>query len=35
VALPKLAPGLYTVIWHIASVDTHRTEGRFQFTIRP
>jgi hypothetical protein len=35
VALPKLAPGAYTVVWHVTSVDTHKTEGRFQFTIGP
>jgi copper resistance protein C len=35
VALPKLAPGTYTVVWHVTSVDTHKTEGRFQFTIGP
>lgn len=33
--LPKLAPGDYTVIWHAVSVDTHRTEGRFHFTLAP
>jgi methionine-rich copper-binding protein CopC len=35
VALPKLTPGTYTVVWHVTSVDTHKTEGRFQFTIGP
>jgi methionine-rich copper-binding protein CopC len=35
VALPKLRPGLYTVVWHVTSVDTHKTEGRYQFTIGP
>jgi copper resistance protein C len=33
VQLPKLPPGTYTVIWHVTSVDTHKTEGNFQFTI--
>jgi copper resistance protein C len=33
VELPKLGPGTYTVIWHITSVDTHKTEGRYKFTI--
>lgn len=33
VALPKLPPGTYTVIWHATSVDTHKTEGNYQFTI--
>jgi hypothetical protein len=35
VELPKLAPGTYTVIWHATSVDTHKTEGKFQFTVVP
>jgi methionine-rich copper-binding protein CopC len=35
VALPKLGNGTYTVVWHVTSVDTHQTEGRFQFTIGP
>jgi methionine-rich copper-binding protein CopC len=33
--VPKLAPGTYTVIWHATSVDTHKTEGRFGFTVAP
>ena len=35
VPLPRLAPGRYRVIWHVVSVDTHRTEGSYQFTIQP
>jgi methionine-rich copper-binding protein CopC len=35
VALPRLTPGTYTVVWHVTSVDTHKTEGRYQFTIGP
>lgn len=31
--LPKLPPGTYTVIWHATSVDTHKTEGSYQFTV--
>ncbi|HTJ03213.1 MAG TPA: copper homeostasis periplasmic binding protein CopC [Methylovirgula sp.] len=31
----KLAPGKYTVTWHAVSVDTHRTQGDYQFTIAP
>jgi methionine-rich copper-binding protein CopC len=31
--LPKLPPGTYTVIWHVTSVDTHKTEGSYQFMI--
>jgi len=34
VSLPKLPAGTYTVIWHVVSVDTHRTQGRFEFTIK-
>ena len=30
---PKLSPGTYTVIWHVTSVDTHKTEGSYRFTI--
>ncbi len=33
VELPKLAPGTYTVIWHVTSVDTHKTEGSYAFTV--
>jgi copper resistance protein C len=33
VALPKLPPGTYAVKWHATSVDTHKTEGGYQFTI--
>ncbi|MBV9861180.1 MAG: copper homeostasis periplasmic binding protein CopC [Alphaproteobacteria bacterium] len=33
--LPALAPGNYKVTWHVVSVDTHRTEGDFTFTVRP
>jgi copper resistance protein C len=35
VALPRLGPGTYTVVWHVTSVDTHKTEGRYQFSIGP
>ncbi|HEY2618554.1 MAG TPA: copper resistance protein CopC [Acetobacteraceae bacterium] len=31
--LPKLPPGIYTVIWHATSVDTHKTEGSYHFTV--
>ncbi|MFI4979865.1 MAG: copper resistance protein CopC [Nevskiales bacterium] len=33
IGLPKLPPGTYTVIWHATSVDTHKTEGSYQFTV--
>jgi hypothetical protein len=35
VGLKKLGPGQYSVIWHVTSVDTHKTEGRFDFTVAP
>ena len=35
VRLRALAPGVYTVAWHVTSVDTHKTQGRFTFTVRP
>ena len=28
-------PGVYTVRWRVVSVDTHVTEGDFNFTVRP
>ncbi len=34
VDLPTLASGKYTVIWHATSVDTHKTEGRYGFTVK-
>jgi methionine-rich copper-binding protein CopC len=34
VSLPQLPAGTYTVIWHAVSVDTHRTQGRFKFTVK-
>ena len=30
-----LSPGVYTVRWHAVSVDTHHTQGDFQFTVKP
>ncbi len=32
--LPALPGGEYMVIWHATSVDTHKTEGSYRFTIR-
>ena len=29
----KLPPGVYTVNWHAVSVDTHHTQGSFNFTV--
>jgi hypothetical protein len=33
--LRPLAPGSYRVSWHAVSVDTHRTEGAYSFTVKP
>jgi methionine-rich copper-binding protein CopC len=33
VTLPALSVGTYTVHWAVTSVDTHQTEGKFQFTV--
>jgi methionine-rich copper-binding protein CopC len=35
VKLKKLSPGVYSVAWHVTSVDTHKTEGHFTFTVNP
>lgn len=36
VAIGKtLTPGTYTVTWHAVSVDTHRSQGHFSFTVAP
>jgi hypothetical protein len=33
VALKPLPPGTYKVIWRVLSVDTHRTQGEFTFSV--
>jgi len=33
VAVKPLTPGVYQVQWHVISVDTHRTQGNFSFTV--
>jgi methionine-rich copper-binding protein CopC len=35
VKLKPLPPGVYSVAWHVTSVDTHKTEGHFTFTVKP
>ena len=35
VRLKPLPPGVYSVEWHVTSVDTHKTEGHFSFTVKP
>jgi methionine-rich copper-binding protein CopC len=32
-AHPALPPGAYQVNWHVLSVDTHKTNGTYKFTI--
>jgi methionine-rich copper-binding protein CopC len=32
--LLPLGPGKYRVAWHAVSVDTHRTEGGYSFTVK-
>ena len=31
----RLKPGVYRVTWHAVSVDTHKTQGSFTFTVAP
>lgn len=33
VGLKPLPPGDYAVEWHATSVDTHKTEGSYHFTV--
>ena len=35
VGLKPLAPGRYKVQWRATSVDTHKTNGSFSFTVAP
>jgi methionine-rich copper-binding protein CopC len=35
VDLVKLPPGAYSVTWQATSVDTHKTQGHFAFSVRP
>jgi copper resistance protein C len=30
-----LSAGVYTVHWAAVSVDTHHTQGTFEFTVKP
>jgi len=34
VSLPKLVAGTYRVSWQVVSVDTHRTSGKFDFSLQ-
>ena len=33
VSVKPLPPGTYKVIWRVLSVDTHRTQGDFNFSV--
>ncbi|MFZ0103951.1 MAG: copper resistance protein CopC [Pseudolabrys sp.] len=35
VPLKTLPKGTYKVLWHVLSVDTHRTQGDFSFRVAP
>jgi len=35
VPLKSLPPGTYKVNWRVLSVDTHKSEGNFMFTVKP
>jgi methionine-rich copper-binding protein CopC len=35
VGLKPLKPGSYTVLWRATSVDTHKTNGSYSFTVTP
>ena len=35
IKVKPLPPGVYKVTWKILSVDTHRTQGNFNFTVAP
>lgn len=30
-----LPPGKYRIVWHAVSIDAHRTEGSYSFTVKP
>ncbi|HTW68061.1 MAG TPA: copper homeostasis periplasmic binding protein CopC [Bryobacteraceae bacterium] len=33
-ALPVMAPGVYTVHWVAVSTDSHRSQGEYKFTVK-
>ena len=35
VTLGSATTGTYKVAWHVTSVDTHKTEGTYTFTVAP
>jgi methionine-rich copper-binding protein CopC len=34
-SLAPAGPGTFSVAWHVVSVDTHRTDGHFTYTVAP
>jgi methionine-rich copper-binding protein CopC len=34
VSVPQLPDGAYTITWQVTSVDTHRTQGQFEFIVK-
>ncbi len=34
IGLKPLKPGTYLVVWHVVATDTHKTEGRFTFSVK-
>jgi hypothetical protein len=35
VTVPRLAPGIYRVVWRVVSADTHVSDGDYTFEIAP
>jgi methionine-rich copper-binding protein CopC len=35
VSLQTLPPGSYKAVWRVVSIDTHKTNGEFAFTVAP
>ncbi len=35
IGLKPLPPGVYAVTWHATDTDTHKTSGKFTFTVKP
>jgi methionine-rich copper-binding protein CopC len=35
IALKPMTPGSYKVMWRVVSVDSHKTNGSFGFTVAP
>jgi methionine-rich copper-binding protein CopC len=33
VSLGPVSPGLFTVVWRVTAVDTHKTQGTFSFNF--